>query len=92
MKREYFKDFQNSTKMLQFSNVPYTKVFSDFHQVKKKKKSRQSGRNSNNIHRVQVIESMPRADIKILISRKRKCDKKLSQAEINDLKSMLHCQ
>ena len=92
MKREYFKDFKNSTKMLQFSSVPYTKVFSDFHQVSIGKKSRQSGRNSNNIHRVQVIESMPRADIKILISRKRKCDKKLSQAEINDLKSMLHCQ
>ena len=27
MKSEDFKDFQNSSKMLQFSNVPYTKVF-----------------------------------------------------------------
>ena len=92
MESEDFKDFQNSTKMLQLSNVSYTKVFSDFHQVSIGKKSRQSGRNSNNIHRVQVIESMPRTDIKILISRKQKCDKKLSQAEINDLKFILHCQ
>ena len=27
MKSENFKDFQNSSKMLQFSNVPYAKVF-----------------------------------------------------------------
>ena len=27
MKREGFKDFQDSSNMLQFSHVPYTKVF-----------------------------------------------------------------
>ena len=110
MKSEDFKDFQNSLKMLQFSNVPYTKVFqlkfckddlhtvgyrlshsnTDFHQVSIGEKSRQSCCSSNNIHAVQLIESMPGIDIKILISRKQKCDKKLSQAKINDLKSMLH--
>ena len=101
MKSENFKDFQNSSKMLQFSNVPYNKVFqlkcckddlhtveyklshsnTDFHQVSIRKKSRQSCRSSNNIHPVQVIEIMPGTDIKILISRKQKRDKKLSQAK-----------
>ena len=104
MKNEDFKDFQNTSKMLQLSNVPYTKVFqlkfckddlhtveykllhsnTDFHQVSIGKKSRQSRRSSNNIHPVQIIESMPGIDIKILISRKQKCDKKLSQAKISD--------
>ena len=55
-----------------------------------KKKFRQSRRSSNNIRPVQVIMSVRETDIKILISRKQKCDKKLSQAKINDLKSMLH--
>ena len=54
------------------------------------KKSRQSGRSSNSIHPVQVIDSMLGTEIKILISRKQKYDKKLSQAKINDLKSMLY--
>ena len=110
MKSEDFKDFQNSSKMLQFSNVPYTKVCqlkfrkdglhtveyklshsnTDFRLVSIGKKSRESSSSSNNIHPVQVIESMPGTDIKILISRKQKCDKKLSHAKINDLKSMLH--
>ena len=110
MKSEDFNDFQNSSKMLQFSNVPYTKVFqlkfrkdglhtveyklshsnTDFRLVSIGKKSRESSSSSNNIHPVQVIETMPGTDIKILISRKQKCDKKLSQAKINDLKSMLH--
>ena len=40
------------------------------------------------IHSVQVIKSMPGTDIKILICRKQKSDK-LSQAKMNDLKSML---
>ena len=61
----------------------------DFHQVFIGKKSRKSGRSSNNIHPVQLIKSMLETDIKILISRKQKCDKKLSQAKINDVKSML---
>ena len=106
MKSENFKDFQNSSKMLQFSNVPYNKVFqlkcckddlhtveyklshsnTDFHQVSIGKKSRQSCRSSKNIHPVQVIEIMPGTDIKILISRKQKCDKKLSQAKNKWLK------
>ena len=110
MKNEDFKDFQNSQKMLQFSNVPYTKVFqlkfrkddlhtvgyklshsnTDFHQVSIGKKSRQSHRSSNNIHSIQVIESTQGTDVKILISRKQRFDKKLSQAKINDIKSMLH--
>ena len=62
----------------------------DFEQVSIGKKSRQSGRSSNNIHPVQVIESMPGTDNKILISRKQKCDKKFSQAKMNDLEFMLH--
>ena len=92
MKSEGFKDFLNSSKMLQFSNVPDTKVFqlkfckddlytveyklshsnTDFHQV-----SIYRYQVSNNIHPVQVIQSIPGTDIKILISRKQKCDKKL---------------
>ena len=62
----------------------------DFYQVSIGKKSRQRGRSSHNIRPVQVMESMPGTDIKILISRKQKCHKKLSQAKINVLKSMLH--
>ena len=97
MKSEGFKDFLNSLKMLQFSNVPDNKVFqlkfckddlytveyklshsnTNFHQVSIGTKSRQSDRSSNNIHPVQVIQSIPGTDIKILISRKQKCDKKL---------------
>ena len=92
MKSEGFKDFLNSSKMLQFSNVPDTKVFqlkfckddlytveyklshsnTDFHQV-----SIYRYQVSNNIHPVQVIQSIPGTDIKILISWKQKCDKKL---------------
>ena len=97
MKSEGFKDFLNSSKMLQFSNVPDTKVFqlkfckddlytveyklshsnTNFHQVSIATKYRQSDRSSNNIHPVQVIQSIPGTDIKILISWKQKCDKKL---------------
>ena len=107
MKSEDFKDFQNSSKMLQFFNVPYTKVFqlkfckddlrtveyklshsnTNFHQVSIEKNS---GRVATAHITSSQSESMPGTDIKILISRKRKGDKKLSQAKINDSKSMLH--
>ena len=92
MKSERFKDFQNTLKMLQFFNVRYTKVFhlkfckDDLHTLEYtllqlEKKCRQSDRCANNIHPDQVIESMIKTDIKILISRKQKCDKKLFQAK-----------
>ena len=97
MKSVGFKDFLNSSKMLQFFNVPGTKVFqlkfckddlytvkyklshsnTNFHQVSIATKSRQSDCSSNNIHPVQVIQSITGTDIKILISWKQKCDKKL---------------
>ena len=97
MKSVGFKDFLNSSKMLQFFNVPGTKVFqlkfckddlytveyklshsnTNFHQVSIGTKSRQSDRSSKNIHPVQVIQSITGTDIKILISWKQKCDKKL---------------
>ena len=68
----------------------FTLSNANFHQVCIEKKARQSRHNSNNIHSVQVIESMPRTDVKIVISRKQKCNKKLCQAKINYLKPMLH--
>ena len=110
MRSEEFKDFQNSSKMLQFSNVPYAKLFqlkfcmddlhtveyklshsnTNFHQVSIGNKSRQSRYSSSNIQPMQVIKNMPGTDIKILISRRQKCNKKLFQAKINYLKSILH--
>ena len=111
MKNEDFKDFQNSSKMLQFSNVPFTKVFqlqfrkddlhtvgyklshsnTNFNHVSIGKKARQSRRSSDNIiHPVQVIESPQESEVKILTSRKQRSDRKLSQAKMNDIKSMLH--
>ncbi len=111
MKNEDFKDFQNSSKMLQFSNVPFTKVFqlqfrkddlhtvgyklshsnTDFNHVSIGKKARQSHRSSDNIiHPVQVIESPQESEVEILTSWKQRSDRKLSQAKMNDIKSMLH--
>ena len=88
----YTKEFQLKFRKDDLHTVEYKLSHSntDFHQVSTGKKSRESRHSSNNIHPIQVIESMPGTDIKILISRKQKCDKKLYQAKINDLKPMLH--
>lgn len=105
MREEDFKDFQSSSKMLKFSEVPYTKVFQlkftsdNLHQIQFKlshsstdfsiacigKKGRQS-RKSANVHPVKLVET----DGKILVSRRQRCKKSLSEAKMADLKSMLN--
>ena len=62
----------------------------DFHLVSIGKNPDKVAGSSNNFNPVKVTESMPGTDIKIHISGKQKCNKKLYQAKINDLKSMLH--
>lgn len=105
MKSDDFKDFQNSSKMLKFSEVPYTKVFqlrftkdslykigyklshsdTNFQTASIGKKGRQS-RESTNTHPVKLVET----DGKMLISRKQRCNKNLSESKMADLKTMLN--
>ena len=106
MRKEDFKDYHNSSKMLQFAKVPYTKVFQlrfskkDLHFVRyklshsdqdfQKVSIRKRQRSSRSMLALQAMENTPEASPTILVSRKQKENKQLSQAKVEDIRSMLY--
>ena len=92
--------------MLQFAKVPYTKVYQltfskkDLHFVRyklshsdqdfQKVSIRKRQRSSRSMLALQAMENTPEVSPKILVSRKQKENKQLSQAKVEDIRSMLY--
>ena len=105
MKNDNFKDFQNSSKMLKFSEVPYTKVFQlrfskdDLHKIGYKSSHSDTdfkiacigkkGRQSRKSVETNPVKVV-QTDGSILKSRKQRNNSKpLAEAKMADLRSML---